>query len=189
MLAADKASAESLHPIGSSRQCCAVNVAGIGSLLPGVRPAGSCSPVTTAGAPGMPCAGAARGPAGPGHGGGGRRAQVGGAGRRCQGLARGCRLVGAVAAVGLGGLSGDTEVLWGGERGGREAMGDASCAVEQEVLVRTREAVGVCRPGGALGMGGSGGNAAGLEGPGCCGAGRRGCQGAGCGGAVGVGSL
>lgn len=37
--------------------------------------------------------------------------------------------------MGLGGLNGDTEVLWGGDRGAREAMEDASCAVEQEVLV------------------------------------------------------
>lgn len=82
MLAAGKASPASPHPIGSRRPCCAVSVAGIGSLLPGVRPDGSCSPVPADGAPGMPCAGAARGPAGPGHGGGRPRSAAPGGGVR-----------------------------------------------------------------------------------------------------------
>lgn len=161
MPAADRASPESSHPIGSGLQCCRVSVTAIGSLLPGVRHAGSCSPVTAAGAPGMPCAGAARGPAGPGHGGGGRRAQVGGAGRGCQGLARGSGLVGTVAAVGLGGLGGDTEVLWSGERGGREAMGllrvlwgrRCLCGAERPWgLCLGGEATGACRWSGGAGM-------------------------------------
>lgn len=82
MLTADKASLEIPHPIGPRRQYCAVSVAAIGSLLPCVRPAGSCSPVATDGGPGMPCAGAARGPAGPGHGGGGPRSAAPGGGIR-----------------------------------------------------------------------------------------------------------
>lgn len=54
---------------------------------------------------------------------------------------RGCGLVGAAAAVGLGGDTEGTEGLWGEERGGRETMGDAACAVGPEVRVRSREAV------------------------------------------------
>lgn len=72
MPAADNASPESPHPIGSGRPFCAVSVAAIGSRLAGLRHAGGCSPVEADGAPGVPRAGAARGPAGPGHGGGGR---------------------------------------------------------------------------------------------------------------------
>lgn len=79
MLAADRASPESPHPIGPRRQCRVVSGVAIGSLLSDTLPAGGCSPATVEGAPGIPCAGAARGPAGPGHGGGGpRSAALGG---------------------------------------------------------------------------------------------------------------
>lgn len=46
MLAADRASPESPHPIGPRRQCRAVSGVAIGSLLPDTLPAGGCSPAT-----------------------------------------------------------------------------------------------------------------------------------------------
>lgn len=122
MLAAHKASPESPHPIGPTLQSCSVSGAAIGSLPPVAVPAGGCSPLAADGAPGMPCAGAARGPAGPGHGGGGARSGMEAAGERggaCQGLcsSRGCGCRGA----GRAGRPDRGALGWGARR--REAAG------------------------------------------------------------------